>query len=83
MMQQRHPQEDIVDSMQMFSAIVVMAYFTFLLLTNQRLVVVTGNQVTISPQQQLTEYSIHVGTAFIASLLLFSPRISAMCQTCR
>lgn len=64
------------------AAFIVLAYFVWLLITNQRLVVLTTNSVQISPQQNIAEHSIHIGTAFIAALILI-PRFGMMCgQMC-
>ena len=80
MMMAQHQQEPLTgaEMVNMAAAFVVLAYFAFLLVTNQRLVVYTGNSVQISPQQNITEYSVHMGTAFIAALVLV-PRLSMTC----
>lgn len=73
---------DILDVINTAVAFIVIAYFMFLLITNQRLVVLTSNSVQISPQQNITEHSVHMGTAFIAAMVLI-PRVGMMCgQMC-
>ena len=73
---------DALDVINTAIAFVVIAYFMFLLITNQRLVVLTSNSVQISPQQNITEHSVHMGTAFIAAIVLI-PRVGMMCgQMC-
>ena len=65
---------DALDVLNTAVAFIVIAYFMFLLITNQRLVVLTSNSVQISPQQNITEHSVHMGTAFIAAIVLI-PRV--------
>ena len=57
-------------TLETLSVMFVAAYMAYLLLTNQRMTVVTSSTVHISPHASVTDHSVHVGTAFIVVALL-------------
>ena len=76
-------QADLADTINMFVMLCVVTYFLFLLLTNQRMTVFTSSTLKLNESEQVTDHSVHIGTAFLVTIILLPRCIDSIKSCCQ